>query len=604
MNKIITLLGFMTMILLIGMNSHAIYDEMSAQGKLKNTSTGDAMVGDFAFSFNIYDSFIGGSSLYEHNETLTTDSNGIYNVILTSVDLPFNVNYYLGININDTGEMSPRVNMTDVGNAIRSNETEYFNNQISSYYLNTSTTFEGDISGAYDAISLDTDTVSDNEIDYLTVTLNDFTNDASFVTTSDDSVSSSELDNICNTNDRILLRAAGSWGCFDYSVWATDNEVTTANTSMKNYVDARDSLQDACSEITGCIENAITDGNTNWDNSYGYFDDIANFTGTLTDTKWCVYDSANTEIDCNVEPVTDTDTQDLSYTAATDVISLVDGGSIDITEVDTSANTICSGETTYLDGDGNCDDISSVYRLQSWDNFTGIPTAAPTDGDTTHLSTADQIRDYVIGLGYSTTTGTVTSIATTAPISGGTITSTGTISLSTATPSNGDTTHASTADQIYDWGVAAFQPLESTLTDIADGTITENLVNTANPWADNEVSDTLTCSDLVSGSAVVDISTETNLAVGNGITITDDTLTVVGGTAITADAGGVSVTADAIGDTQLEFNTGQHLATTNSPTFQNVTVEGIHFENDATHIIDDNATCIIITGDTSTFNIC
>ena len=28
---------------------------------------------------------------------------------------------------------------------------------------------------------------------------------------------------------------------------------------------------------------------------------------------------------------------------------------------------------------------------------------------------------------------------------------------------------------------AAYQPLESTLTDIADGTITENLVNTANP---------------------------------------------------------------------------------------------------------------------------
>jgi len=31
-----------------------------------------------------------------------------------------------------------------------------------------------------------------------------------------------------------------------------------------------------------------------------------------------------------------------------------------------------------------------------------------------------------------------------------------------------------------------YQPLESTLTDIADGTITENLVNVANPWAINE----------------------------------------------------------------------------------------------------------------------
>lgn len=39
---------------------------------------------------------------------------------------------------------------------------------------------------------------------------------------------------------------------------------------------------------------------------------------------------------------------------------------------------------------------------------------------------------------------------------------------------------------------ALYQPLEATLSDIADGTIAENLVNTANPWADNEVSDTLT----------------------------------------------------------------------------------------------------------------
>jgi hypothetical protein len=39
------------------------------------------------------------------------------------------------------------------------------------------------------------------------------------------------------------------------------------------------------------------------------------------------------------------------------------------------------------------------------------------------------------------------------------------------------------------------QPLEATLTDIADGTIAENLVNTANPWADNEVANNLTVDD-------------------------------------------------------------------------------------------------------------
>ena len=36
------------------------------------------------------------------------------------------------------------------------------------------------------------------------------------------------------------------------------------------------------------------------------------------------------------------------------------------------------------------------------------------------------------------------------------------------------------------------QPAEATLTDIADGTIAENLVNTANPWADNEIASSAT----------------------------------------------------------------------------------------------------------------
>jgi hypothetical protein len=39
-----------------------------------------------------------------------------------------------------------------------------------------------------------------------------------------------------------------------------------------------------------------------------------------------------------------------------------------------------------------------------------------------------------------------------------------------------------------------YQAADATLTDIADGTIEENLINTTNPWADNEVSDTLTAS--------------------------------------------------------------------------------------------------------------
>jgi len=57
------------------------------------------------------------------------------------------------------------------------------------------------------------------------------------------------------------------------------------------------------------------------------------------------------------------------------------------------------------------------------------------------------------------------------------------------------------ADAATVLGTIGGQPLESTLTDIADGTINENLVNTANPWADDEVANDLTL-DLLNLSAL------------------------------------------------------------------------------------------------------
>jgi len=52
-----------------------------------------------------------------------------------------------------------------------------------------------------------------------------------------------------------------------------------------------------------------------------------------------------------------------------------------------------------------------------------------------------------------------------------------------------------------------YQAAEATLTDIADGTITENLVNTDNPWADNEVADALTISGGTVNNSIIGGST-------------------------------------------------------------------------------------------------
>ncbi len=139
--------------------------------------------------------------------------------------------------------------------------------------------------------------------------------------------------------------------------------------------------QDACSEITGCVENAITDGNTNWDNSYGFFDNITNFTGTLTNAKWCIYDSANTEIDCNVEPVTDTTIGNCSADNSCSVI-LYESELDNLTELNTQITDatfydVCSADNARV-GTG-CVDIlteSELNSLSELDTQIGITGTA------------------------------------------------------------------------------------------------------------------------------------------------------------------------------------------------------------------------------------
>ena len=63
---------------------------------------------------------------------------------------------------------------------------------------------------------------------------------------------------------------------------------------------------------------------------------------------------------------------------------------------------------------------------------------------------------------------------------------------------------------------------------------------------------------------------DTTYTAGNGIALSGTEFTVAGGTALTADAGGLSVTDGAIGDTQLAFNTGQALTSTTGVTFLTV----------------------------------
>lgn len=55
-----------------------------------------------------------------------------------------------------------------------------------------------------------------------------------------------------------------------------------------------------------------------------------------------------------------------------------------------TANSVTPNETSFVAW------LSNTF----WDAIGDVPTATPSNGDTTHLSTADQIFDYIAGLNY------------------------------------------------------------------------------------------------------------------------------------------------------------------------------------------------------------
>src|SRR6056297_480241 len=69
----------------------------------------------------------------------------------------------------------------------------------------------------------------------------------------------------------------------------------------------------------------------------------------------------------------------------------------------TSWQPATDDDTTYSAGDyltlsGTTFNVTDSW----WDSVSDVPTATPSDGDTTHLSTADHIYDFVTGQGYIT----------------------------------------------------------------------------------------------------------------------------------------------------------------------------------------------------------
>ena len=132
-NKLIILLVLVFLISLVSaipqtFNIHTPIPKGAREGingKLTDSS-GNALSGTYDMSFRIYDAYTGGNTLWSVvDQSITTDSNGVYSTILNAINLSFSEQYYLGITVESDDELSPRTNLTSSGYTFRANVTDY-----------------------------------------------------------------------------------------------------------------------------------------------------------------------------------------------------------------------------------------------------------------------------------------------------------------------------------------------------------------------------------------------------------------------------------------------------------------------------------------------
>ncbi|HLD86535.1 MAG TPA: hypothetical protein VJB12_00570, partial [Candidatus Nanoarchaeia archaeon] len=145
--------GILLVVLLIALSSlsSALPNEIALQGKLTNPS-GVSQVGTFNMSFRIYDNYSASTAVYESRQDVTTNANGVYDVILRNITLPFDAPYYLGITIGIDSESEPRINLTSSPYSFRSNISENLN--PSNNYIVSNLSVRGNLTLGTDASTL------------------------------------------------------------------------------------------------------------------------------------------------------------------------------------------------------------------------------------------------------------------------------------------------------------------------------------------------------------------------------------------------------------------------------------------------------------------
>lgn len=94
------------------------------QGNLGNAD-GEVLEGDYTLTFRLYNTETGGAALWEEVQNNIDIADGILDVELgsvTPIELSFEEQYWLGVEVEGDGEMSPRYKLTSVPYALISEE--------------------------------------------------------------------------------------------------------------------------------------------------------------------------------------------------------------------------------------------------------------------------------------------------------------------------------------------------------------------------------------------------------------------------------------------------------------------------------------------------
>jgi hypothetical protein len=123
MNRFIFILGLIILVFLASLSLAGIPKMINYQGMLTK-SDGKTPVddGNYNLTFKIYGSLAGTDSLWREYHPNVPVTNGLFNIILgsiTTLNLAFNTDYWLGIRVGSDPELSPRIRLTSVGYAYR-----------------------------------------------------------------------------------------------------------------------------------------------------------------------------------------------------------------------------------------------------------------------------------------------------------------------------------------------------------------------------------------------------------------------------------------------------------------------------------------------------